>query len=138
MKRLIEAGVAAALLSACSDEPEVVVVEPPEESEVSYSEIEEESSNWGADGLLDRAEFSSVVGSGATAWDADQDGVLTEEEFSTGWTHAGLMDASAAFESFDADTSGGLSVVEMSDMAQWNHWDADDSGVLEAEEFPHY
>lgn len=138
--KLLAFGLGVAVLAACSDEQEVVVVEPPEKSEVGYDDVSVTSSVWDADDdeLLDQDEHAKVVGLAWSDWDEDADGRLTEPEFQGGWAQAGFKDAAAAFEDLDRDGNAEVSEAEWSASSAWNEWDADESGILEPTEFPYY
>lgn len=56
-------------------------------------------------------------------WDADEDGVLSEEEWSTGFTDADL------FNDWDADDSGAINSDEFGEGLFWR-FDDDGDGVL--------
>ena len=62
------------------------------------------------------------------AWDADQDGILSEEEFGTGFGE------NEAFDSWDADGDGLLSEDEFN-TGVFGSYDEDDSGAIEEPEF---
>ena len=126
------------LLSACSDEPEVVVVEPIEEDQVDYAQTETASWDADGDGLLNQEEFSTLRNTSWDAWDTNRDESLSREEFATGWTEAGFTDAASAFDALDRDGDGSVVQADFLSTALWERWDVDNSGVLEAGEFPHY
>ena len=93
----------------------------------------------------------------ATDWDANQDQMVTQDEFDTGWGETGTFgewdaDASGAIDQeefdlgveagFDADASGDLDDEEQTamDESDWADadmatWDEDASGDLNEEEF---
>ncbi|MFP3945257.1 MAG: EF-hand domain-containing protein [Alphaproteobacteria bacterium] len=61
-------------------------------------------------------------------WDADGDGILTEEEFSEAWDGAGT------FDEWDVDGDGVLSEEEFR-QGVFDAHDEDDDGELDEEEF---
>ena len=123
-------------------EPEVVVVEPVEEDEVSYDNVtaNEKPAEWDANGdeLLDRQEFSNLATGSWQEWDSDRNGALSETEFTSGWTGAGFSDADAAFGFANGDEDAELSAEEWSASSIWTQYDADTSGILEQDEFPYH
>lgn len=136
--RLLAACIALGLLSACSDEPETVVVDPIEEDEVDYAETEPAAWDGDGDGLLNQEEYSNLSDEAWARWDSGQDGSLAADEFATGWSEAGFTDAAGAFAAMDEDGDGIVAQEDFLGAALWNEWDSDDSGVLEPEEFAYY
>ena len=129
------------LIPACSDEPDVVVVEPIRDEEVSFpTEGESEQSGWDADGdgLLGRGEFLTFGGMAFSRWDNDRDGSLTREEFASAWTDAGFSNPEEAFRFLDDDGSEVLRQRDLFNLQQWEQWDKDGSGILEEQEFSFY
>lgn len=61
-------------------------------------------------------------------WDANADGVIDQEEFTTGWNDVG------AYGEWDADGDGSLTEEEFN-AGLYNGYDADDSGAIEEPEF---
>ena len=62
------------------------------------------------------------------AWDTDQDGILSEEEFGTGFGE------NEAFDTWDADDDGLLSEDEFN-AGVFGGYDEDESGAIEEPEF---
>ncbi len=61
-------------------------------------------------------------------WDADGDGVVNQEEFTTGWSDVGT------YGEWDADGDGSLTEDEFN-AGVYDGYDVDDSGVIEDPEF---
>ena len=139
MMKYFIACIAAGLLSACSDEPDVVVVEGVEADEVTYGG-DALASGWDVDrdGLLSQTEYLNLSNTSRGMWDNDRDGSLTLAEFEPGWTATGFTNASGAFAAMDEDGDGILTQADLLGPSIWERWDSDDSGVLETSEFPYY
>jgi len=129
-----------AFAAGCSDEPEIVVVEPTADEALYDAASPPGERLWdtNADGLLDRGEYVTLNGQAFSNWDNDRDGSLTLEEFSEEWTALGFSRPIEAFRAFDNDGSNVLRQKDLFNAEQWETWDADNSGVLEATEFGFY
>jgi len=138
VNRLIISCIAFGLLGGCSDEPEVVVVEPIESDEVAYEEAAPLAWDDNEDGILSREEYLSLSTNVQDAWDVDQDGSLSSDEFKVGWDRAGFADATGALSTLDEDDDGMIAQAEIFDGDLWDKWDVNGSGLLEPSEFPYY
>lgn len=136
------AAASALMLSACSDEPEVVVVE-----DLGYEEADlgadapsvaaTGAATWDTnnDGLLQKAEYTAWNRRGISVWDTDSDNRLSVEEFGAGWIDAGFKDPDTIFALWDDNVDGYLTDDEFFDDDEWTNWDTNSNGVLEPTEF---
>lgn len=140
------AAASALMLSACSEEPEVVETEELGTDEAVLSpdatSVAEPVAltTWDTnnDGVFQEAEYTAWGQNGITAWDTDADNRLSADEFNTGWTGAGFNDSASVFSAWDDDSDGYLTSEEYFDDEEWTEWDANSSGVLETTEFGYY
>lgn len=140
--RLPAAGLALALsgtLAACSEEPEVVQVDPVEPEEVAYGIDDADVLGWDGDGdgLLDRGEFAGLTQDSWAGWDADGNSILSAEEFREGWLEAGFAEPETAFNEFDDNGDGELVQAEF-DENRLSERDSNEDGVLDKKEFAFY
>ncbi|WP_126171911.1 hypothetical protein [Altericroceibacterium xinjiangense] len=140
MKLLLTATAAASalLLSACGSEPEVAETEVVEPVAPAVTPVGATAWDTDNDGMFNQTEYTAWRERGMTEWDTDADGQLNENEFNTGWTNAGFQNGAGLFGDWDDNTDGFVDSNEWFSDDEWSTWDANNSGILEREEFGYY
>lgn len=138
-------------LAGCNNEPEVTEAETPNAVDVvdtgpeavqndAPPAAQAGAASWDADNdkLLDENEFTGFGDQGFLGWDTDDDDAIGPDEFNRGWTTAGFKNGDQAFGLFDANSDRRLERNEFFTRNQFAGWDRNNNGVLEREEFEYY
>lgn len=150
MRKFFTVGILAAglALTACAQEAEVTEAEAPvltdpvdTAPEMAQADMPPgQNAGWDLnnDGLFQEAEYTGWRDRGYAQWDTNSDQRIAASEFESGWTNAGFENAQGVFTEWDDNSDGFLDAGEWFGEDEWNTWDANDSGVLENNEFGFY
>ena len=146
MRKAVFASIASlALITACTEEPEVTEAETPVATDpvdtgtevVTADAPAGTSAGWDTnnDRNFDQNEFTGYGDRGFLGWDNDKDQRLSRTEFDAGWSQAGWREPGTAFAAFDDNNDTFLSNDEFFAEDEFSEWDKNRSGMLEQDEW---
>ena len=145
MRKLMAIALAAGLVTACGQEPEVTPAEVPNATDPVDTGLEANRADppaqgvvaWDQDnnGTFDRNEFTGYRDRGFLGWDNDGDRRLSRAEFDQGWASTGWENPDRAWGLFDDNNDTFVDGTEFFGDDEFAELDANNSGVLETEEF---